>query len=390
MCVGTQSPRMRRSTRKLLLVSLAIVVLTTLGVEIGVRVLHRVRHGKWSVVDPGNAAANSRLYVGHVWLGQMLTPGANANLPGRTIHINSRGYRGSEFPLEKPTGVRRLVCLGGSTTFDIKVSDDAHAWPAQLERLLHDSGARDVHVINAGTNGYALSRSLIDLSLRTLDLRPDWIICYPGVNDVGYADRVEYQYGECHRAVRNESAPQSYWRNWLAYSALYQEIVTVVRYRQQKKHGNWEGRAIERHDAPDARGMAALERNLQTLVGICQAHDIKLALATVRVAYDRSQPPELQLKLASADLMDHPGLSLEGHLRGYEMANELMRACAERFDLLLLDQARELPAGDAYFDDSVHFNDAGALQFAEFAASHVSSWLGEAAGPQMVSSGAAE
>ena len=73
----------------------------------------------------------------------------------------------------------------------MKVSDDAHAWPAQLERLLHDTGAKDVQVINAGTNGYALSRSLIDLALRTLDLRPDWIICYPGINDVGYADRVE-------------------------------------------------------------------------------------------------------------------------------------------------------------------------------------------------------
>ena len=340
--------------------------------------------------DPGNAAANSRLYVGHVWLGQMLRPGAVANLPGRTIQINSLGYRGLEFPLQKPTGVRRLVCLGGSTTFDVKVSDDAHAWPAQLERLLHDTGAKDVQVINAGTNGYALSRSLIDLALRTLDLRPDWIICYPGINDVGYADRVEYQYGECHRAVRVESPTQSYWRNWLAYSALYQEIVSVVRYRQQKKHGNWQGRAIERHDTPDARGIAALERNLRTLAGICQAHNIKLALATVRVAYDRSQPSDLQLKLASIDLMDHPGLSVEGHLRGYEMANELIRQCADQFDLLLLDQASELPAGDAYFEDSVHFNDAGALQFAEYAVSRVSPWLGEAARPQMVSSGAVE
>lgn len=380
-CVGARplhELKRGRSRFRRFLIFAAVTLLMTAGIcEVGIRLVNRVRIGRWTAADPNRSAVNSRLYIGNVWLGQMLKPGTKVQVLGRSILINSLGYRGKEFTLEKPAGTRRLVCLGGSTTFDVKVSDDAHAWPGQLERLITARGAKGVQVINAGTNGYALSRTLIDLALRTVDLRPDWIICYPGVNDVGYADRVDYQYGECHRAVpKSKSAEVEWpWQSWISYSAMYQEVTASLLYRRQKKFGNWEGREIARHDEPDPRGMAAMERNLITLVGICQAHDIKLGLVTVRVAYDRSQSLDERSRLAKADLMDHPGLSIEGHLRGYEMANELIRTTADRYDLLLLDQARELPTGESYFADSVHFNDTGALQFAEFVDTRTARWL---------------
>ncbi|MFH1420316.1 MAG: SGNH/GDSL hydrolase family protein [Planctomycetota bacterium] len=367
--VPSHEPRKRLSLHRKLLY-LVVVCFGLLAVtEVGVRVMNRLRHGRWTVVDPGDTAANTRLYAGHTWLGQFPRPGAEVLSKGRHIKINSLGYRGREFSLAKPPGIVRIACIGGSTTFDVKVSDDTKTWPAQLEnRLREHAGLEHVQIVNAATNGYALPRTIIDLALRTLDISPDWIVCYPGVNDVGFANRVSHQLGESHNALSRPMSSPSVWSKILAASELHNEIVGRIRYAKQVRHGNWEGVAIERQDQPDPRGMAAFERNLATLAGICQAHNIRLALVTVRIAYSPEQPVEKQRRLAKGDLMDHPYLSLQGHYNGYATANRMIRETAEKFDLLLIDQAALLPPAEADFADSVHFNDAGAASLAELAA----------------------
>jgi len=395
-----------------LLLLLLLLVLNLAALEGAVRGYYRLRFGRWSVVDPRSAAVNSRLYAPHAWLGRFPRPNSDVFTEGRHIRINTLGYRGPECAQARPPGVLRIVCIGGSTTFDVKVSDDDKTWPAQLQAdLRRRTGLAGVEVVNAATNGYALPRTIIDLALRTLDLRPDWIICYPGVNDLAYADRTDHQFGESHRAIPNPPRAEAL-AGLLAYSELYNEIAARIRYARQLRYGNWEGRPVERKDEPDPRGIAAFERNLATLAGICWAHDVRLALVTVRVAYSPDQPIEIQKRLARGDLMDHPSLSLAGHYRGYALINEKIREAARRFDLPLIDQAAEMGhfsvqrsaissgfesgatgrgdrAGRAdssgpcppaamnadHFADSVHFNDAGAAAFAAFTAERLAPYL---------------
>ncbi|MBN2562523.1 MAG: SGNH/GDSL hydrolase family protein [Phycisphaerae bacterium] len=376
--VLAEAKRSRPSTRRKILY-LAVVSLCTLAtLEVGVRVMNRVRLGRWTVSDPQTAAANSRLYVGHPWLGQIPRPAAQVFSKGRHISINSFGYRGPEFDMAKPAGVVRVVCIGGSTTFDVKVSDDSRTWPARLEAILRDHyDLHQVQVINAATNGYALPRTIIDLALRTLDVQPDWVICYPGVNDLAYSDRPSHQYGRSHEAITRPGHDPPVWKllceRLLPYSELYNEITSRIRYAKQVRWGNWDGVAIARHDELPAEAMAAFERNLTTLAGMCRSHGIRLALVTVRTAYGPDQPIETQQHLAKEDLMDHAHVSLIGHYAGYKTINRLIREAAERHGLLLIDQATALPTGEAHFADSVHFNDAGAAAFAEFAAERLAS-----------------
>lgn len=363
-------PRRLGLRRKILFLGL-VVVLALIGLEGAVRVMNRVRLGRWVASDPEQAAANSRLYIGHAWLGQIPQPGVSVTSKGRHININSFGYRGPDFTMAKPSGVIRIACLGGSTTFDVKVTDDEHAWPAKMGTFLRAQlGVPPAEVINAGTNGYAMPQTIIDLSLRTLDVQPDWVICFPGVNDLAYSNRVQNQYGHSHEAIA-WPADVPLWKRVLPYSELYNEIDGRIRYARQKRYGNWEGRPVQRHDDIEPAALQAFARNLTTLAGICQAHRISLALVTVRTAYSREQPMELQLELAESDLRDHAHLSLAGHYAGYEAINRLIREAAARHDLLLIDQAAELPAGQEYFADSVHFSDRGAEQFAEFAAARL-------------------
>lgn len=82
-------------------------------------------------------------------LGWRMTPGYDAG--GQTT--NSRGMRGAtEFPFEKPPGVRRLALLGDSFTYGFAVGNDA-CWAALLRETLPKW-----EVLNFGANGYGLGQ----------------------------------------------------------------------------------------------------------------------------------------------------------------------------------------------------------------------------------------
>lgn len=118
-------------------------------------------------------------YSPHRYIGYIPTPGYKR---GADYH-NSRGYRGPEFPMPKPPGEFRIVCLGGSTTLTNFVKDPLKAYPAQLEAVLHEHGYDSVRVINAGASGYTSYESLTNFMFRVRYLDPDAIIVYHAVND---------------------------------------------------------------------------------------------------------------------------------------------------------------------------------------------------------------
>lgn len=77
---------------------------------------------------------------------------------------NSLGFRTPERPFEKPDSTKRIVTVGGSTTFDGPTNDQT--WPALLEQKLNDHYARSgykIEVINMGVDMAASPTSLIDL-----------------------------------------------------------------------------------------------------------------------------------------------------------------------------------------------------------------------------------
>lgn len=97
---------------------------------------------------------------------------------------NSLGFRGAEFRREKTPGEFRIVCLGGSTTYTADVDDYRDSYPSQLETQLHGLGYTNVSVINAGFPGWSSTESLINFQVRVLDLSPDLVVVYHGINDV--------------------------------------------------------------------------------------------------------------------------------------------------------------------------------------------------------------
>src|SRR4030095_5891296 len=160
------------------------IVLTLVFLEIGSRLWLNYlatpdqydRYVLFTSIAPKDLA-----WTPHPYLSYSPTPNYRK---GKTFH-NSLGYRNDEFSLEKPDGVYRIVVLGGSSTYDVRIEDNAKTYAAQLEKLLKEEyGYQNVQVINAGVPGYNSWEILVNLEFRVLDLDPDLVIIYENTNDV--------------------------------------------------------------------------------------------------------------------------------------------------------------------------------------------------------------
>ncbi len=123
---------------------------------------------------------NDVLYTPHHYLGYVTVPNYSK---GENQH-NSLGFRGEEFLIEKPESIYRIVSIGASTTYGTDVENYKHSYPYQLQDYLQKQGYTSVEVINAGIGGYSSFEILMNLQFRVLELKPDLVIIYQGINDI--------------------------------------------------------------------------------------------------------------------------------------------------------------------------------------------------------------
>lgn len=168
----------RRS--RVLVISAAGVIAGLLVIELAARLIGRPA----SLPDPTFSQAPEWGYPNRIakdaevfWRfrpNQVIRDGFFA--PGR-YSINAHGFRGPECGEEKPAGVMRVVCLGGSTTFGWGVSDGM-AYPRQLEYNLNrlDPQGRQWQVINAGITNYSTHQGLALARRRLAQWKPDIVL----------------------------------------------------------------------------------------------------------------------------------------------------------------------------------------------------------------------
>jgi len=116
----------------------------------------------------------------------LLTPGqdlVDREKPALPYHvrINAHGFRGPDFPLEKPPGRLRVLAVGDSFTYGDFVDDD-ETLPARVESELA-ARCGPTTVVNAGIGGTTLvtHEHMIE---RALPLRPDVVLLTFSENDV--------------------------------------------------------------------------------------------------------------------------------------------------------------------------------------------------------------
>ncbi|MGR3303166.1 MAG: hypothetical protein ACUZ8I_11760 [Candidatus Scalindua sp.] len=111
--------------------------------------------------------SNQTIYPGKGWF----------NSDDRIVHINSLGLRGSEIDQNKLPDTFRIAVLGGSSVYDLYVSDD-QPFTFKLQEKLRNQTGKEIEVINCGVAGRLTVHSLVNYMFRIRYLRPDLIIVY--------------------------------------------------------------------------------------------------------------------------------------------------------------------------------------------------------------------
>lgn len=291
------------------------------------------------------------------------------------VHIDAQGFRGPDVRTEKQSGVRRIMVVGSSTTFDPQVTSDAATWPARLQVwLTRLSPGRKVEVINAGVPGYRVLDDLIRLEIELYQYQPDLIILYEGHNDLfGALQRGGAGGGDDGDAPPSrpgEMPTVTPWEHWLTdHSLLYEKLkkrLIVINFTAR-------GGAVLR-----SRGAASLDPLLDRGAENV-ARDVTAFLAVARSLGFRVAVPEL-VHISGAGVTREPDLSArdewrravpfaspEAVLSGYARYTAAVRAVIEREGSTWIPTASCGLTGRKWYaaEDPIHFNDAGADRFAE-------------------------
>lgn len=326
-------------------------------------------------LDPVAAAMQNSRVQAHPYLAYANRPGFSIDERAQgkqQVSHNSLGFRGKETTWEKPPGVFRIACLGGSSTYGQSESCDDALWPARLEVLLNEGARADaprVEVINGGCQGYSTFEILVNLELRVVDLAPDLVLIYEGINDMRCALYRQPVRDNTHwRAVWPVERP-SRLEQLVQASTTFRFIRSlddgwIVRRRQLGSYVIVAFDPVADQYAksdPPTLGFDNVRRNLQSIVAVSRTHGAKPIFLTQAMRYS-------DLDLAPSREMQTWGL---------QRVKEILREVGGELDVPVLDiaptieaeAARQLAAGetvevkgkvqDQVFTSEVHFTDAG-------------------------------
>lgn len=279
------------------------------------------------------------------------------------FRINSHGFRGPEVAAAKRPGTVRIVCLGGSTTFDIGSVGPHRPWPEVLEAELRRGLATTrVEVLNLAVPGATSLDSLIDLQTRALRLAPNLVVVYQGHNDLIYS--LPGPAGADDLLLPWEDRPRGWIKRWLTRNSL------LYAKSQLRVARLWNGLArlvlrrppeppsAEARERAIGRGLDAFRDNLRSVAAICRAHGITLALPQLIVpradgAALSGCRPCRQLPAA------YGGLPAERIHAAFASYDHVLSELSARGQAWYVPTAGWVPSADGYYHDAVHFGPEG-------------------------------
>jgi lysophospholipase L1-like esterase len=311
------------------------LVIVAVGIEIAMQIKYRssgtLQEKVWYIYSGERIRQEALLYNSVPFVGYITS--------NRSSDHNAMGYRGPEIELPKPPDIFRIVAVGGSTTYGIGVAE-SDSWPRLLEGILRDEyGYSHVEVVNMGAVGYTTWNSLSNFEFRGLEMQPDMLMVYHGINDIG----IRTLPPECYNAYTPfRGLAQSQWRDdiSLSRSALYRYIgIRVGWVKNPIDLGTWlrpmtdfypcDADPVPPEEAYAANPPIYFERNLRSLVGVARAHDVSVVLSTW------------------AFLPGHPeNVSQDPALHEH---NEVVKRLAQDMDVPLIDLMGELPEDPDYW-----------------------------------------
>lgn len=288
--------------------------------------------------------------------------------------INNYGFRGDELIVPKPNNEYRIFAIGGSSTESLYI-DDKDVWTQVLQdNLNQNNDSTTVKVYNAGKSGDNIQDHLAMLSHRIIHLQPDEVIIFCGINDVTRLlldknplkfnltkkDEKEVSFGNMLGVFLYEfQIPR---RLYYAFKSQEETLETIeIQSNYQKKVAKTQARPLE-NQLPET-DYGNYENKLKSLIGICQANDIKLIFATQVVTWNTVDETLKNWHwMTSRGGIRYNALKLQQKV---DSINAITVKEAKRFHVPVFKTDSIIPKTSAYLYDDCHFNPAGSKKMGD-------------------------
>lgn len=269
------------------------------------------------------------------------------------VHINSRGFRGPELPVEKPLHTFRLAFLGSSTTFDPRALEEK-SWPRLLVDTLGDAvPSCRFDYINAGMPGYQLYEVSLLFEQRVDATEPDIVIVLPG----GLRPALDQLAQEQGFEKRISSSAWSLGGRSLFLDKL-QRLFSIVNHHRSTAPD-------QRKLSIDTSGMAAgFASDLAALLEQVARADRLVAVALMESKLSEGMSAD-KLASASPDILNRrPYIHLPDLIQLRKEMNQAIPGAVSAAGGVVLQGLSGQPEKARFFRDRVHFSSAGSRRMA--------------------------
>jgi lysophospholipase L1-like esterase len=282
------------------------------------------------------------------------------------VSINEFGFRGpTPRTLGKPTRVIRVIAQGGSTTEDIFV-DDGRTWPEQLQEKLNARLKTDrIEVINMGTSGYTSWNCVKDLKLNGLQLKPDVVVAYHGVNDFRHSLKNLNDLEPIEAYVKYEERETCWLSRLLCTSCIFDQLNRWNYYQggeRSRAHtlAYWNNPDKAK---PDLTGIEKpTVKAFEELLELSRKHGFKLVVGRQGTLMKPKLTDEEVTRMWRLFRWTCKGkpIAWESYLEGRGRVVDTMTGFAKKHNLPHVDTESNLPRTTEYFVDDVHTVENGA------------------------------
>lgn len=248
------------------------------------------------------------------------------NYPGnKEFEINAAGIRGArDIVIPKPAHVKRILFLGGSTTFG-EVADASDAFPAlieaQMNAYLKENGITNqlVECINGGLGSATSAEIMSHFFLKYRYFDPDIVVIHSGINDAfNYIQLPNYTYQPDYhtsRCIMKDIRVPSQGMRLLCNSFIASFVMVHLYYPEQlsssltsneffkfNSDDCWLENGNERMLEPDFN---AFYNNLDAIITYLKANGKPVVLMTEVVNYDRMRADVREILEGNVEQNNH-------------------------------------------------------------------------------------
>ena len=265
-----------------------------------------------------------------------------------------------EFDLEKDSSTLRVLCIGGSTTRNVRL-DTLNRYPSQLHKILQNRiPERKIEVLNAGMDWYTTKHSIINYTAYCRDFNPDVVVFMHAINDLyrSFSPKAlavgEYKSDYTHfygPSIAGAQPPSFEGMIWAIFRKFWFSK-------------NFEARSF---DISEFKSLNDFERYYSTAVELFQNDGAKVVIVSQPYIYKKEMTPQESLTLwMQKDVCEQDGYTPDTESMGMAMDayNAKAAQIASKYNTTFVHGEPALPKNLEYFVDDVHYTPIGAKSLA--------------------------